>query len=210
MPKQSGAETLAMRNKIYMTVQESVIGAGTGDYNKLKNVPIINLKGESISKAVNLSGLNPGHFSLSGYYSLYEGSEISYLEDPVDLHSLIEQDPNAVQTDPVRKVLYYIYSKSGHLFIRMIVYVGSTLESDMDICMTKPLIYWDDDESDDGGDDSGGNTGGDDNGGSGGDDSGSGDNTGGDDGGSGGGDQDQNNQDGNDDNNNGNGGEGGG
>lgn len=157
MPKQSGAETLAMRNKIYMTVQESVIGAGTGDYNKLKNVPIVNLKGVSPSNYIVLSGLNPGHFSLVGYYKLTEQDGLDYLEDAVDLHSLIEQDPGTTTTDPVRKVLYYIYAKSGHLYIRMIVFVGDVLESDLDICLTKPLLYWEEEHEDDDSDQVGGN-----------------------------------------------------
>lgn len=141
MPKQSGAETLAMRNKIYMTVQESVIGAGTGNYNKLQNIPIVNLKGDTESLAADLSGLNPGHFNLSGFYKLEPNGQLEYRETPIDLYVLeekLEENGELI----TKKVLYYIYARDGHLYIRMIVYVGSQVETDIDICLTRPLIYW--------------------------------------------------------------------
>jgi len=148
MPKQSGAETLAMKNKIYMTVQESVIGAGTGNYNKLQNIPIVNLFGESPLNAVDLSGLNPGHFILNGYYKTSSVGEVEHREDPIDLYSLQEELGDGGQT-VTKKVLYYIYAKNGHLYIRMMVYVGSVLETDIDVCLTKPLIYWEEEEDED-------------------------------------------------------------
>lgn len=141
MPKQSGAETLAMRNKIYMTVQESVIGAGTGNYNKLQNIPIVNLKGDTETLAADLSGLNPGHFNLSGYYKLEPNGQLEYRDTPIDLYVLeekLEENGELI----TKKVLYYIYARDGHLYIRMIVYVGSQVETDIDICLTRPLIYW--------------------------------------------------------------------
>ena len=192
MQKQSESETLAMREKIYMTVQESVIGAGTGNYNKLKNIPIVNLRSDSPDNCIVLAGLNPGTFILNGYYKVEESSEVSYQGEPVQLHCVTE-DSFIGTTDPdvpTRRVVYFIHFKNANLYVRMITFYGSEAESDFDVCLTQPLIYWDEDngnhgdnQNDDqngqqdpqgGGDD---NTGGD----QGGDDAGGGGDSGGDD-----------------------------
>lgn len=140
MPNQSGAETLAMRNKIYMTVQEAVIGAGTGNYNKLQNKPVINLVGSTEEKHVDLSGLEQGKYTLRGYYKLTPDAEMQVQNLPVDvsvLNELVysETDPGA---DPVlKKIIYYIYAKEDEVFMKKIVYdEDNQYESDDDVCLT--------------------------------------------------------------------------
>ena len=141
MGKQTGAETLAMRNKIYMTVQESVIGAGTGNYNKLKNIPIVNLVGASEEDYINLSGLNQGHFIIKGYYKTAPDQETMYQEEPLDLYVLYETVEEGGE-EVNKKVLYYVYAKKNQLYIRMIIIGDDVIEIDEDICLTEPLIFW--------------------------------------------------------------------
>ena len=192
------AETLAMKNKIYMTVQESVIGAGTGNYNRLENIPIVNLLGSTEEKCVDLSGLKQGSFTLKGYHRLTPTSEVEYLGERVDVTVLNQP---AKDGEPEKRVLVYLHPITDELYIRKIVYTEGFVISDKDICLTEGNLYWEE------GDGGSGNQGGNDQGGSSGDTTGdntndSGDDTGGSSGDSGGSGSGGSGDSGNDDNTN--------
>lgn len=137
MTKQSGAETLAMKNKIYMTIQESVIGAGTGNYNKLANVPIVNLVGSDEDHVVDLSGISPGVFMLSGFYKIeHEQEEPDFVDKPIQVNVVEETTEDEDGEVTTKKILYYIFVKGKDLYARMLIYVNNELESDETVCLT--------------------------------------------------------------------------
>ena len=128
-----------MRNKIYMTVQEAVIGAGTGNYNKLQNKPVVNLVGSTQEKHVNLSGLTQGKYTLLGYYVLTEGEPIKHQGQSLDVtvfeHEVSSSDPEAAPI--VKKIVCYTYAKDEEIWLKEIVYGdGNTFEKEKDVCLT--------------------------------------------------------------------------
>lgn len=88
-------------------------GGGTSNYDDLKNAPIQNLKGSTQSRYVNLSGLDSGHYSLTGYYKNDSQSELQSTIEPIDM--IISRDNS---TD--RLVAQYYTVEEEVLYVNLI------------------------------------------------------------------------------------------
>lgn len=86
-----------------------------GDYNKLENIPIINLAGKDIKNFIVLSGVGVGNYVLTGYYKKSSSSSLEYLEDSLRL-TIVED----LYTG--HKVLYFITIENNESFINKIEY----------------------------------------------------------------------------------------
>lgn len=104
------------------------------DYNNLKNTPIKNLQGESDLSYINLSGLEEGHYMLSGYFKRYIGDRMRNAVNPVELW--VFQGADSEEELTVLKVILYITMEFGEVYLNRMVYRNSVLSEKDKTCMT--------------------------------------------------------------------------
>lgn len=73
--------------------------SGTGNYNALLNVPIVNLLGSSEDGFINLSGvISPGTYCLKGYYKYTVTSDLYYTKSGILCYVLTEGEYRVVES----------------------------------------------------------------------------------------------------------------
>lgn len=80
-------------------ISNQVGTSGTGNYNTLLNVPIINLFGSSENSFVNLAGItSQGTYCLKGYYKYSVESDLYYTKSGILCYVLTEDEYRIVES----------------------------------------------------------------------------------------------------------------
>ena len=95
-------------------------GGGTSNYDDLRNTPVKNLKGSTQSRYVNLSGLEPGHYSLLGYYKYDASSEMRQAIEPLDL--IVYRDEATGRT-----VAQYFSIEEDKMYTNLVSFQGGSV-----------------------------------------------------------------------------------
>ena len=91
-------------------------------YNDLADQPVINAVGKTEDAFVNLAGLEPGHYSLVGYYKEDSLSDLDHAMHVVDVIVMIDEVTG-------KKVLVYPTVENGEYITNILTYENNVVIS---------------------------------------------------------------------------------
>ena len=93
-----------------------------GSRHDLTNYGVKNICGSSSGNFISLSGLDVGHYSLTGYYRYDSSSEVLHTANVLDV--VVAQDEVTS-----KKVIIFPSISDGNLYINKLIYKGSKVET---------------------------------------------------------------------------------